>query len=270
MNHVKVPTVTPRALRIIMIAAVALIVGALLWFVVSRELLGNEVVETGEQRDAARGAAEQVIDCVQDPTTTSTDECQAEAEQAQETLEEQVPRVTLTKRQRGEVVLIASELIAAADSDLSVADVVDVVLDRLPDVQDGARGPRGRPGADGDTPSAAEVRALVQAIYDANPPAPGRDGNDGAEGTKGEAGPQGPRGETGPQGPAGVDGAPGQPGADGSDGADGIDGAPGDPGRGIASMSCDTDTQMFVVTYTDGTSQSIEGSDCVAGGLGLR
>ena len=51
-------------------------------------------------------------------------------------------------------------------------------------------------------------------------------------------------------------------GIDGTDGTNGTNGTDGNDGRGIASMSCNDEGQ-FVVTYTDGESQVIDGSSCV-------
>lgn len=184
------PVVTDRRLRAVVLTAVVVVVAMLLWYAADSAMKGHEARQNGEQRDAAVGAAEQVIDCVKDPTVETTDQCQAEAEQAQETLEEKVPPVNLTKRQRAEVVLIASELLAARPLP-SEDDVVDEVLARLPDVEDGEDGARGRPGEPGETPSTAEVRALVEAVYEANPPRPGEDGTDGATGSAGSAGKDG-------------------------------------------------------------------------------
>lgn len=143
-----------------------------------------------------------------------------------------------------------------------------------------------------------EAAEVEQTIEDVDPPMPGpagadgsdgldgQDGTDGVDGTDGERGPRGQRGFIGPvgpggqpgtdgldgldggQGPVGPTGEPGPRGTDGSPGAPGQDGPPGADGRGIRSMSCEPDTQRFVVTYTDGTSEPVEGSDCVADGPG--
>lgn len=119
----------------------------------------------------------------------------------------------------------------------------------------------------------------------------GRDGVDGEDGAIGPRGPQGPRGLPGVPGARGVAGQDGEDGVNGVDGAPGVDGAQGPPGpagepgargpagetgatgpagsdgRGIQSVECDTATEQYVVTYTDGTRQSIDGSDCVANTL---
>lgn len=70
--------------------------------------------------------------------------------------------------------------------------------------------------------------------------AAGLDGADGAPGPKGDTGERGPQGEQGPAGPAGAD------------------------GRGIQSVTCEGG--QFVVTYTDGTTQTVAGSSCVGPG----
>lgn len=228
----------------------------------------EEAETSTTQRDAAVGAAEQVIDCVTDPTTETTEECEDEAQDAQETIQDKVPPVGLTGRQRREVVLIAAQLITA-DPDLSEDQVVDAVLDQLPAPEQGPRGPRGPAGEDADAPSTAEIRALVQLVYTANPPAPGQDGTNGTDGSDGA---DGADGKTGPRGPGcveelGLDQCRGPAGPKGEDstvpGPAGQDGA---PGRGVATMTCDPESQTFVVTYTDGTSEPVAGSDCVADG----
>lgn len=246
------PDITDRRLKIVVLVAALIVVAMLLWYAADSAMKGQQAETTGQQRDAAVDAAEQVIDCVKDPTVETTAECEAEAQRAQETLEAQVPPVTLTKRQRSEVVLIASELIAQRPA-ISESDVVAEVLDRLPDVDDGQQGPRGRPGASGETPTAAEVRALVEAVYNDDPPPPGQDGAPGAAGAAGVSGqdgkdatpemvdaavarycsvrgectgPRGAPGETvvGPQGPAGPSGPVGPAGPAGPTCPDGYTG----------------------------------------------
>ena len=99
---------------------------------------------------------------------------------------------------------------------------------------------------------------------------PGRDGRDGKDSTvPGPAGPPGKDGSDGLDsliaGPPGATGAPGKdssvPGPAGPPGADGADGAPGADGRGISSVTCEGtgDASYWVVTYTDGTSQTSTG-----------
>ncbi|WP_066303234.1 collagen-like protein [Arthrobacter luteolus] len=105
----------------------------------------------------------------------------------------------------------------------------------------------------------------------------GRDGKDGVPGLKGDKGddsmipgPAGFAGLTGLAGPAGADGKDGAPGLDGAPGRDGMNGtdgvagapgADGADGRGISSVTCEGtgDTSYWVVTYTDGTTQTSTG-----------
>ena len=99
---------------------------------------------------------------------------------------------------------------------------------------------------------------------------PGRDGRDGKNSTvPGPAGPPGQDGNdgldsliAGPPGPTGTAGKDSTvPGPAGPPGADGTDGAPGADGRGISSVTCEGtgDASYWVVTYTDGTSQTSTG-----------
>lgn len=272
----KFPDITDRRLRAVALIATVLVVLALLWFAARTAQEGERAEQRTEQRDAAVGAAEGVIECVVDPATETPDDCEDEAESAQETLEDRVPPVGLTGRQRREVVLIAAELIAA-DPDLSEADVVDAVLARIPQPDDGRRGrpgpagPTGPAGIAAEPPTTAEIRALVEAVYQADPPDPGEDGSNGAQGPKGDTGPAGKdatpdmvatavdrycsaRGEClGPQG------VPGDPGSAGPAGPKGDPGDPGTPGRGIASIACDSATPFtLTVTYSDGTTATYE------------
>lgn len=253
---------TPR--QWVYAALAALLVVAIGFYFLTRD--ANQKAETSDtQRDAAVGAAEQVIDCIADPAVESTRECEAEAQDAQEVLEETVPPVGLTGRQRREVIILAAELIAAQPQ-LTEDDVVDEVLSRLPEAERGPRGRRGAtglPGAAAEPPTTAEVRALVEAVYQADPPAPGDDGTKGDAGATGQPGkdgkdatpemiddavarycsvrgecigPAGPQGDTGPTGPTGATGPPGA------------------PGRGIAAIECDSATPFtLTVTYGDGT-----------------
>lgn len=255
------PRPTPRWWIYLSIVGLAIV--AVAFYFLTRDATQTAETRT-EQRNAAVGAAEGVIECVVNPDTETTDECEDEAQDAQETLEEQVPPVGLTDRQRREVILITAELIAA-EPQLSEADVVDAVLDRIPQPEDGSdgdrgrRGPAGPAGADAEPPTTAEIRALVVAVYNANPPAPGADGDDGATGPKGDTGAPGPRGETGPRGEPGPQGPTGETGPQGPAGPQGDAGAPGAPGRGIASIACDSATPFtLTVTYDDGTTATYE------------
>lgn len=110
----------------------------------------------------------------------------------------------------------------------------------------------------------------------------GRDGRDGKDSTvSGPAGPAGRDGAdgrngldsliAGPQGAAGLDslvpgptgpiGPAGPAGPAGNDGKDGLNGADGAPGRDVISVTCEgaDDTSYWLVTYSDGTSQTSSG-----------
>lgn len=142
----------------------------------------------------------------------------------------------------------------------------------------GTNGVDGLDGLDGESVTGpAGPRGLRGFIGPIGPG--GLPGEDGADGRSGAAGPpgesiKGDPGDTGATGqdgesitgPAGKDGTDGTNGGDGVDGVDGAAGAAGAAGRGIQSVTCDTATEQFVVTYTDGTTAAVEGSDCVAGG----
>lgn len=151
--------------------------------------------------------------------------------------------------------------------ELGVDPVVDVDTDDEPiaPAKPGPKGDRGEPGSPGTDGQ------------DGDDGKSGRNGRDGI-GRRGPAGPPGSDGADGQDG-VGVSGADGTDGADGADGTDGKDGGPGpkgeqgDPGkngndgkdgRGIQTMTCDPESEQYVVTYTDGTSEPVQGSDCVA------
>lgn len=139
-----------------------------------------------------------------------------------------------------------------------------------------------------DPKAKTELGALcqdAQAIVKEGPPGPagpvgppGPPGEQGPMGPQGVQGLQGPVGPPGPSGKPGVDGvagAPGEPGAVGEPGTDGQDGATGpqgEPGpagpagadgqdgtdgRGVESVSCTQGNVSFIITYTDGTTQSV-------------
>lgn len=103
-----------------------------------------------------------------------------------------------------------------------------------------------------------------QVVVVPGPPGPqgppgrdGLDGKDGAAGIPGNTGPEGPVGPTGDTGESGesIEGPQGETGATGETGPQGD---VGPAGRGIVSMQCDGQTLM--VTYTDGTSEPVEGA----------
>ena len=64
----------------------------------------------------------------------------------------------------------------------------------------------------------------------------------------------------GDQGTPGRDGFDGAPGRDSTDGANGKDGKDGKDGRGIKSITTDADGNL-VITYTDGTSETVKSGD---------
>lgn len=110
-----------------------------------------------------------------------------------------------------------------------------------------------------------------------NGPLQGAKGDTGPQGPKGDTGdtgPQGPQGDTGPQGATGATGPKGDPftyadfteaqlaalkGEKGEKGDTGATGPQGTAGRGVSSMTCDSGTNLWTVTYTDGTSDSVTG-----------
>ncbi|WP_239663588.1 ExeM/NucH family extracellular endonuclease [Corynebacterium aurimucosum] len=67
-------------------------------------------------------------------------------------------------------------------------------------------------------------------------------------------------GSKGDQGMPGRDGFDGAPGRDGTDGRDGANGKDGKDGRGIKSVTTDADGNL-VITYTDGTSETVKSGD---------
>ena len=69
-------------------------------------------------------------------------------------------------------------------------------------------------------------------------------------------GPAGPQGKTGPQGPAGADGERGDTGPQGPKGETG---ATGPAGRGITGFRYSSESAMWTISYTDGSSESISG-----------
>lgn len=117
----------------------------------------------------------------------------------------------------------------------------------------GAKGDTGPQGPKGDT---------------------GDTGPQGPKGDTGATGPQGPQGEAGPQGATGATGPKGDPftyadfteaqlaalkGEKGEKGDTGATGPQGTAGRGVSSMTYDSGTNLWTVTYTDGTSDSVTG-----------
>lgn len=184
----------------------------------------------------------------------------------------------------------STDRITSEDIEVAVADYFQRFPIRVPQVSTSAIQSAvaefltANPPAPGRPPTDREVADQVVSYLTANPPRSGRDGQDGAVGPAGQAGVEGKDGRgvasaaldgcelvltytdgasrrLGPI--CGADGAKGDPGPAGPAGPPG---EPGGPGRGVTAVSCDAATEAFVVTYTDGTTQAVEGSDCVAGG----
>ncbi|MCC3276363.1 collagen-like protein [Arthrobacter sp. zg-Y20] len=144
--------------------------------------------------------------------------------------------------QEAQAVICTADDVQVYDQDLCAR--LEAVAEEPSNPATGPKGDKGDPGRDG------------------------RDGQDGAPGAKGDKGDAGEAstipGATGINGTNGLDGAPGPPGKDGIDGrngTDGTDGAPGADGRGISSVTCEGtgESSYWVVTYTDGTSQTSTG-----------
>ena len=144
------------------------------------------------------------------------------------------------------------------------------------DGKDGQDGQNGADGSDGDKGDPGQ---------DGKDGANGKDGVDGKDGADGKDGrgiksvTTNDKGEVvvtytdgtseilgtlagakGDQGTPGRDGFDGAPGRDGTDGRDGANGKDGKDGRGIKSVTTDADGNL-VITYTDGTSETVKSGD---------
>lgn len=122
----------------------------------------------------------------------------------------------------------------------------------------GSQGPKGEPGTDGENggyyiPSLDDSGNLSFTGSQAGMP------DVQAKNIRGPQGPKGDTGETGPQGPAGQDGAPGETGPQGPAGQDGADGATEPAGRGITGVSYSSSTNLWTISYSDGSSDQIAG-----------
>jgi hypothetical protein len=136
---------------------------------------------------------------------------------------------------------------ATADDCTTDAPSPDEVAESSESGAQGAPGTNGTDGRDGRTPSSGELLQLIQLYCSANDGCRGAPGSPGAAGSPGDT-------VVGPPGPAGADGAPG---------ASGADGAPGPAGAGVASVTCvqtDLLTTAFRFTFTDGTTNDVQGS----------
>ena len=113
--------------------------------------------------------------------------------------------------------------------------------------QGGAPGPKGDPFTYDDfTPEQLEGLRGPQGIQ-------------GPTGPRGIRGPKGDPGETGPRGIQGPKGDPGETGPQGPAGADGAPGATGPAGRGITGVSYSSATNLWTITYSDGSSDQVTG-----------
>lgn len=143
---------------VVMIAVAALTSG------IAIALLMDGRDQARTERDVVLGQAQELVDCVKDPLTT---DCQAEAEQAEETIDE------VAQGEPGP---------AGATGPQGVQG-----LQGIPGPQ-GIRGPRGFIGPVGPSGPRGAVGAT------------GDDGAQGPAGAAGAVGPQGPQGEPGPPG----------------------------------------------------------------------
>lgn len=157
-------------------------------------------------------------------------------------------------------------ILKVRDDDGNVYDIPAIVG---PKGDKGDPGPKGPQGEKGETGTGlrvlgyyASAAALESAV--ANPeagdaygvgtaepydiyiysPSSGWVNNGPLQGAKGDTGPQGPKGDTGDTGPQGPQGDTGPQ---------------GEAGRGVSSMTYDSGTNLWTVTYTDGTSESVAG-----------
>ena len=64
---------------------------------------------------------------------------------------------------------------------------------------------------------------------------------------------------TGPAGRDGTDGQDGAPGEPGTPGKDGAEGPAGPAGRGITGVSYSGDTNLWTISYSDGSSEQVDG-----------
>lgn len=105
----------------------------------------------------------------------------------------------------------------------------------------GPRGPQGPAGVDGSSPACLLTANACT-------------GATGPQGPRGATGEQGAQGERGATGATGEKGDQGETGAKGDTGERGAKGDAGTDGRGIASVTCDSQTPItFQWTWTDGT-----------------
>ncbi|WP_339016899.1 ExeM/NucH family extracellular endonuclease [Corynebacterium hesseae] len=162
----------------------------------------------------------------------------------------------------------------------------------------GPKGDKGEPGKDGRGIESVRINdkgELIVTFTDGEEQnvgkvvgADGKDGQDGTDGNDGDKGPKGDKGDAGQDGKDGrgiksvttndkgevvvtytdgtseilgaLAGSKGDQGTPGRDGFDGANGKDGKDGRGIESVTTDTDGNL-VITYTDGTSETVKSGD---------
>lgn len=192
--------------------------------------------------------------------------------------------------------------VTAADIEVAVGDYFQRFPIRVPQVSAGAIQSAvseylvTNPPAPGRPPTDREIAEQVVGYLTVNPPpagpageageagADGRDGKDGLAGASGKDGKDGRAitaakldgctlvvdfsdGTSRSMGPiCGPEGVAGPPGPTGEPGEPGGVGPPGEPGRGVSSIACDVASEQLLVTYTDGSTEAVAGSDCVARG----
>ena len=139
---------------------------------------------------------------------------------------------------------------------------------------DGQQGERGEPGAEGTQGAQGERGPQGEAGADGQQGErgePGADGQQGAQGAQGVPGPQGPQGADGMPGPQGEQGPQGEPGADGVSGVDGQAGAAGPAGvdgvDGAAGPEGPAGIPLQALVSTDGVPA---GDRCKHGGTQIR
>lgn len=135
-------------------------------------------------------------------------------------------RGTLTQSQRDAIVSAAAVRAARSlpDRALSDTELRALVRREVARIPVPVAGPAGAPGRDGRPPTQDELTAALAALCGGS-----------CRGADGPSGPDGERGEQGPRGDTGAD------------------------GRGVTSIDC-TDASELVVTYSDGTTQTVQGA----------
>ena len=123
------------------------------------------------------------------------------------------------------------------------------------DGKDGGKGDKGEPGQDGKDGKDGEDGRGIKSVTTNDKGEVVVTYTDGTSEILGTL-----AGSKGDQGTPGRDGFDGAPGRDGTDGRDGANGKDGKDGRGIKSVTTDADGNL-VITYTDGTSETVKSGD---------